>query len=230
MIDLILDDFRGRFARAMPGTKAESAFRYCPKMRSKTGSKAWKPARILRISFRIRHFLGRQSILLLSSWPVKTLKMARRVVRWYALRWGIEVWHKVLKVVCGVERRQMKSAQALERALALDMIVASRVLLLSRLGKEHPELPAELLYTPEELEVLEVKKKETAQYAPIQKLTVLQANILVAMLAGFWGRTGDGHPGPQILAEGLRLLQALVWFAKRLKAARVGRRGRGAPT
>src|SRR2546429_3262164 len=52
--------------------------------------------------------------LLLSSWPVKTLKMARRVVRWYALRWGIEVWHKVLKVVCGVERRQMKSAQALE--------------------------------------------------------------------------------------------------------------------
>src|SRR2546429_373137 len=82
----------------------------------------------------------------------------RLVGRWYALRWGIEVWHKVLKVVCGVERRQMKSAQALERALALDMIVASRVLLLSRLGKEHPDLPAELFYSPEELEVLEVKK------------------------------------------------------------------------
>jgi hypothetical protein len=97
---------------------------------------------------------------LLSTWPVKTLKMARRLVRWYALRWGIECWHKVLKVVCGVERRQMKSAQALERALALDMIVASRVLLLSRLGKEHPQLPAELVYTASELEVLEVVKKK----------------------------------------------------------------------
>jgi hypothetical protein len=97
--------------------------------------------------------------LLLSTWPLQTLKMARRLVRWYSLRWSIECWHKVLKVVCGVEKRQMKSAQVLERALSLDMIVASRALLLNRLGKEHPDLPAELFYSPEELEVLEVKKK-----------------------------------------------------------------------
>jgi hypothetical protein len=96
---------------------------------------------------------------LLTTWPVQTLKMARRLVRWYALRWGIECWHQVLKGVCRVERRQMKTAQALERALALDMIIASRVLLLSRLGKEHPELPAELGYSAEELAVLEIKKK-----------------------------------------------------------------------
>jgi hypothetical protein len=95
----------------------------------------------------------------LTTWPVKALKMARRLARWYALRWGIECWHKVLKVVCRVERRQMKSAQALERALALDMIVASRVLLLTRLGKHHPDLPAELFYTPDELAVLAVKTR-----------------------------------------------------------------------
>jgi hypothetical protein len=100
--------------------------------------------------------------LLLSTWPVATLKMARRVVGWYALRWGIECWHKVLKVVCGVERRQMKRAAHLQRALALDMIIAARVLLLTRLGKEHPELPAELFYGPEELAVLAVKKKKPA--------------------------------------------------------------------
>jgi hypothetical protein len=56
----------------------------------------------------------------------------------------------------------MKSAQALERALALDMIIASRALLLNRLGKEHPTLPADLFYSPDELEVLEVKKKRPA--------------------------------------------------------------------
>jgi hypothetical protein len=39
------------------------------------------------------------------------------------------------------------------------MIVASRVLLLTRLGKHHPDLPAELFYTPDELAVLAVKKK-----------------------------------------------------------------------
>lgn len=98
--------------------------------------------------------------LLLSPWPLKTLKMARRLGRWYSLRWGIECWHKVLKVVCGVEKRQMKSAQVLERALALDMIIASRALRLNRLGKEHPDLPAELFYSSDELEVIEVKKKD----------------------------------------------------------------------
>ena len=85
--------------------------------------------------------------------------MARRLVRWYGLRWGIECWHQVLKDTCGVETRQMKSAEALSRALVLDMIVAWRVLLLCRLGKAHPNLPASVLYRPEELAVLEVLKK-----------------------------------------------------------------------
>jgi hypothetical protein len=64
------------------------------------------------------------------------------------------------------------------------------------------------------LAVLAVKKKATAKYRQSEKLTVFQANLLVAMLVGFWGRAGDGHPGPQILAEGLRMLRAFVWFKR----------------
>ena len=75
-------------------------------------------------------------------------------------------------------------------------------------------MPARVFYSPEELAVLAVKKKETGRYPESSKLTLLQANILVAMLAGFWGRAGDGHPGPEILADGLRLLEALVWYQK----------------
>lgn len=99
---------------------------------------------------------------LLTTWPITSLKVARRIVKWYALRWGIECWHKVLKGVCRVESRQMKSVGALERALAFDMIVTFRALLLNRLGKDHPNLPAELFYTPDELAVLDVKKKPQA--------------------------------------------------------------------
>ena len=195
--------------------------------------KSWPPLKIYAIlAQEVGAQAGAEPIqwLLLSTWPVDTLKLARRLVRWYALRWGIECWHKVLKVVCGVERRQMKSAQALERALALDMIIASRVLLLSRLGKEHPELPATVAYSPEELAVLEVKKKETGKFCESPKLTVLQANILTAMLVGFWGRTGDGHPGAQILGEGLRTLQALVWYAQQTEPKTSGSHRRRSPT
>jgi Druantia protein DruA/Transposase DNA-binding len=163
--------------------------------------------------------------LLLSTWPLKSLKMARRLVRWYGLRWGIECWHRVLKVVCGVERRQMKTALALERALALDMIVASRVLLLKRLGKEHPDLPADLFYSQRELAVLEVKKKETGKFQAEPKLTVFQANILTAMLVGFWGRDCDGHPGDHILGEGLQALHLLVWYEASRPQPSAGRRG-----
>lgn len=59
---------------------------------------------------------------------------------------------------------------------------------------------------------------------------MLQANILVAMLVGFWGRTGDGHPGPQILAEGLRMLRALVWFKRQWEKMGRGPPRRGGPT
>ena len=96
---------------------------------------------------------------LLSDWEIDSPKTARRLIRWYGLRWGIECWHQVLKDVCQVETRQMKSAEALSRVLALDMIVAWRVLLLCRLGKAHPYLPASVLYSPEELAILEVLKK-----------------------------------------------------------------------
>lgn len=195
--------------------------------------KSWPPLKLYALlAQEVGAPMGSEPIrwLLLSTWPVSTLKMARRLVGWYALRWGIECWHKVLKVVCGVERRQMKSAQALLRALALDMIIASRVLLLSRLGKEHPELPAEVAYSPQELAVLELKKKETGKYSQSPKLTVLQANVLVAMLVGFWGRAGDGHPGAQILAEGLRTLQALVWYANQTEPRTARSHRRRGPT
>jgi hypothetical protein len=173
---------------------------------------------------------GSESIdwLLVTTWPVTTLKTAGRLVRWYALRWGIECWHQVLKVVAGVERRQLKTALALERALALDLIVAARVLLLTRLGKTHPELPAELFYTPEEWAVVELKKKAVGKWPADQKLTVGLANLVVAMFAGFWGRKGDGAPGAQILAEGLMILQVLVWYERqRASAGGAARRGRG---
>jgi hypothetical protein len=128
---------------------------------------------------------------LLTDWQIDSLKTARRLVRWYGLRWGIECWHQVLKDVCRVESRQMKSAQALSRSLALDMIVAWRVLLLCRLGKAHPHLPASLLYSPEELAVLEVLKKN-ALHGPRAFHPNPQAASQPARLGGERSRSPDG--------------------------------------
>ena len=41
-------------------------------------------------------------------------------------------------------------------------------------------------------------------------LTLIQANILVAMLGGFEARRSDGHPGPKVMQRGLVALAAIV--------------------
>jgi hypothetical protein len=129
-----------------------------------TVKRSWKPVGLYAVlAQEINPPAGIQPIhwVLLTDWNVKTLKMALRMIKWYGLRWGIECWHQILKDVCGIEKRQMKSKGALERALVLDMIVAWRAQLLVRLGKEHPALPASLFYAEQELAVLEDYKKKS---------------------------------------------------------------------
>ena len=98
--------------------------------------------------------------MLLSDMPIATKARAWEVVQWYCRRWGIEEWHRALKSGCGVERREFKTAQHLQRVLAFDLIVAWRVLACVKLGRKLPQLPATVLYSIQELEVLLALKKK----------------------------------------------------------------------
>jgi hypothetical protein len=102
--------------------------------------------------------------MLLSDLPVTRVEEAWERVRWYQRRWGIEEWHRVLKSGCNAEGREFKTAEHLRRVLAFDLIVAWRVLACAKLGHTLPELPANLLYSSDELEVLcAVQKKRSGQ-------------------------------------------------------------------
>jgi hypothetical protein len=100
--------------------------------------------------------------MLLTDLPIHSLAQAWEKVEWYCRRWGIEEWHRVLKNGCNVEGREFKSAQHLQRALAFDLIVAWRLLACVKLGRAMPQLPATVLYTQDELDVLwaGVQKKQ----------------------------------------------------------------------
>ncbi len=99
--------------------------------------------------------------MLLSDLPIHTAEEAWEKVQWYCRRWGIEEWHRALKNGCGVEQREFKSAEHLRRVLAFDLIVAWRVLACVKLGRALPQLPASVLYSPEELAVLLAALKKT---------------------------------------------------------------------
>ena len=100
--------------------------------------------------------------MLLTDLPIQTAEEAWEKVQWYCRRWGIEEWHRALKNGCGVEQREFKTAEHLQRVLAFDLIVAWRILACVKLGRALPQLPATVLYTPEELEVLLAALKKTS--------------------------------------------------------------------
>jgi hypothetical protein len=92
--------------------------------------------------------------MLLTDLPINSSDEAWEKVLWYRLRWGIEEWHRVLKSGCGVERRSFKTDEHLKRVLTFDLIMAWRILALIKLGRKVPNVPAELVYTNEEIQVL----------------------------------------------------------------------------
>lgn len=59
-----------------------------------------------------------------------------------------------------------------------------------------------------------IKKKDPLldPSAASSELSLLQANFIVAILAGFLARKSDGHPGPKTLARGLEILRPIVEF------------------
>lgn len=48
-------------------------------------------------------------------------------VSWYARRWGIENFHRILKSGCRIEDRQLEGAERVKSCLAIEMVVAWRV-------------------------------------------------------------------------------------------------------
>jgi hypothetical protein len=156
-----------------------------------------------------RHGAERLEWMLLTDLPIQTGEEAWEKVEWYRLRWGIEEWHRVLKSGCAIEYREFKTAEQLKRVLTFDLIMAWRILALIKLGRAVPNVPADLLYTADELKVLlaAVKKKPPGLG---RKVTLQQANRMAAQLGGWLARKGDGEPGVEVLQAGLRRLHDMV--------------------
>ena len=99
---------------------------------------------------------------LLTTMKVSSCVDAEQCLRWYTLRWRIEDWHRVLKSGCRIDDLANETAERLRRAIAINLVIAWRIMLMTLLGRETPELPAEVLFSDIELRTLKAyaKKKE----------------------------------------------------------------------
>ena len=145
--------------------------------------------------------------MLLTTVPILTVEDALRVVRWYVQRWKIEVYHRVLKSGCKVEERQMEDLQHLENCLALDLIVAWRVLSLTLQGRETPNVPCTVFFQEAEWKALLVARTGKAEVSS-EPPTLGAMITMIAMMGGYLNRKSDGPPGSITIWRGLRRLDA----------------------
>jgi hypothetical protein len=146
--------------------------------------------------------------MLLTTLSVASFEEATERVRWYSLRWGIEVFHRVLKSGTRIEDRQLGDADTIQSCLAIDMVVAWRIHWLTKQGRETPQMPCEVIFTEEEWTVLYAAVHH--QPPPATPPSLRDATRMTAKLGGFLGRKGDGEPGTTALWRGLDRLAAMV--------------------
>jgi hypothetical protein len=143
--------------------------------------------------------------LLLTTCTVTTVEQAFTMVSYYICRWGIEVWHKILKSGCQIEARQLETAERLKRCLTLYSVIAWRVLYASLLSRAAPNLPCTALLDPDEWQALYCIIHRTAS-PPTTPPSLHQAVRWIAQLGGFLARSSDGEPGPITLWRGFQHL------------------------
>ena len=150
---------------------------------------------------------------LLTSVPVNHVETAQLLLRWHALRWRVEDYFRVLKTGCRVQQLQHQTADRLKRAIALHAVIAWRIMLMTLLGREDPELPTQLLFSDLEIRVLPAFAVSRG-YPPPDDLGA--AVLVLARLGGYLARKHDPPPGHQLMWQGYVTLYGMcLGFALR---------------
>jgi hypothetical protein len=142
---------------------------------------------------------------LITDLVVNSRRQAVEKVQWYALRWKIEVFHKILKSGCRAEQARLRTAPRLINLLAVFCILSWRAFWLTMTNRIDPDAAPELVFTDRELRILDrlVADKSNAQ---LQQHSLSHYPTKLARLGGYLARKSDSPPGNETAWRGLTRL------------------------
>jgi hypothetical protein len=142
---------------------------------------------------------------LITDLPVRSRAEALEKLAWYALRWKIEVFHKILKSGCKVEESKLRTAERLVKLLSVFCILAWRIFWLTMTKRCAADAPPGLALTAVEIHLLDqiVKDKPGEASSPKTLSTYLTK---IARLGGYLARAHDPAPGNQVVWKGMSRL------------------------
>jgi len=138
-------------------------------------------------------------------------------VKYYCLRWEIEVFHRILKTGCKVEKCRFSTSEKIQSYVGLQSIIAWRIHWLTLLARTTPESPAELAFTKKEQDLLSqiVNKKPLAK-----PINISDCVTLLARLGGYLDRKSDRPPGAEVIWRGWLKLADLLKNLAAIEEAR----------
>ena len=149
---------------------------------------------------------GREQIdwKLLTDLPVRSCLDAIEKLEWYAQRWKIETFHKILKSGCRAEEAKLRTAERLVNLIAILCILSWRIFWITMLNRTTPAASPDEAFTELDQYLLD----ELLPTKPGSHSTASIAGYIVklARLGGYLARTHDPPPGNTVIWRGLSRL------------------------
>lgn len=140
---------------------------------------------------------------LITNLPVASRKDAIEKLDWYAMRWKIETFHKILKSGCNAEKAKLRAAERLVKLIAVFCIVAWRVFWMTMLNREKAPPAPEAALTQMELRLLDQLIEDKR---PRRQKTLTDYIVKIARLGGYLDRKNDPPPGNTVIWRGVSRL------------------------
>lgn len=154
---------------------------------------------------------------ILTSEPVNTSELTRKVIKNYELRWRIEDYHKAWKSGVGVEELRLQSKENLERAGSILAFIAVKLLQMREIALSSPDelnqdIPVTHLLTTDEWRVLWITTRKSKP--PKKTPNVKWAYKSLGKLGGWYDSKRTGIIGWNALWKGwFRLMDKVESYA-----------------
>lgn len=147
---------------------------------------------------------------LVTNMPVTSRLEAIEKLDWYAMRWKIEVFHKILKSGCKAEESKLRTAEGLTKLISIFCILSWRIFWMTMIKRANPKAPAKNALTENEINLL---NKLIKNNRPIESKNISDCLLKIAKLGGYLARASDPPPGNMVIWRGLsRLIDIELGF------------------
>jgi hypothetical protein len=139
---------------------------------------------------------------LITDLPVTTRAAAIEKLLWYAMRWKIETFHKILKSGCKAEDARLRTAERLLRLLAVFCVLSWRIFWMTMINRSVTNAPPATVFTTIERQLLDHLVPDRPRDRTSGKSLSVYITKL-ARLGGYLARASDPPPGNIVMWRGL---------------------------